>query len=176
MGEPYTNKGEVKILDETKKYQIKKKYPECLGCGEEKKMLLEVDHIKPKYFGGEDDLENLQTLCRYCNTAKNVMDIDFRSNKTPLLEPKEDIKIINPPQSHIWEDETWIKYLKRLINIYYCSRAVKSIKLGKKEWIIELDEGNDPSLIEPHLSKLIDKIKVSRDQYGLLEPDTLTII
>ncbi|MGC9517444.1 MAG: DEAD/DEAH box helicase family protein [Methanomicrobiales archaeon] len=176
MEEPYKNKGEIKNLDDDKKYQVKKKYPKCLSCGEEKKMLLEVDHIKPKYFGGKDDLENLQTLCRYCNTAKNVLEIDFRNNKSPLTEPKNEIKLIDPPQRRIWEDDTWIKYLKRLINIYYCASVVKNVKLGNKEWIVELIEENDPSFIDPYLSELTDKIKISRGQYGLLEPESITII
>jgi hypothetical protein len=33
---------------------------------------LSVDHIHPKSKGGTDDLENLQTLCRSCNSKKGI--------------------------------------------------------------------------------------------------------
>jgi 5-methylcytosine-specific restriction protein A len=32
---------------------------------------LTVDHVKPKSKGGTDELENLQVLCRPCNSAKH---------------------------------------------------------------------------------------------------------
>lgn len=40
----------------------------CVKCG--RKDMLSVDHIIPVVAGGSDDLGNLQTLCRVCNSAK----------------------------------------------------------------------------------------------------------
>ena len=40
----------------------------CRVCGSE--CLLTVDHIVPMCLGGEDDAENLWTLCRTCNGVK----------------------------------------------------------------------------------------------------------
>ena len=42
----------------------------CVGCGEEDRSLLTLDHIKPKCKGGDNQVENLQTLCRDCNCRK----------------------------------------------------------------------------------------------------------
>ena len=46
----------------------------CKGCGRTPSnnhtVELEVDHIKPSAKGGENNLENLQTLCRDCNQGK----------------------------------------------------------------------------------------------------------
>lgn len=42
----------------------------CVSCGTHKD--LTVDHKIPLSKGGDDRLENLQTLCRTCNTSKGV--------------------------------------------------------------------------------------------------------
>jgi len=43
----------------------------CKHCGEQfSRNQLELDHIKPISTGGDDSIENLQTLCRTCNRKK----------------------------------------------------------------------------------------------------------
>lgn len=49
---------------------------ECLRCGNPEN--LSLDHIHPWSEGGEDSIENLQTLCRSCNSWKGTREIDFR--------------------------------------------------------------------------------------------------
>jgi 5-methylcytosine-specific restriction endonuclease McrA len=51
--------------------------PVCLCCGSEDDLTL--DHIVPlETAGGPDAPENLQILCRRCNSGKNARAIDFR--------------------------------------------------------------------------------------------------
>ena len=33
--------------------------------------LLEIDHIRPRVFGGDHSIENLRTICNSCNSQKN---------------------------------------------------------------------------------------------------------
>jgi HNH endonuclease len=40
----------------------------CRRCGST--LVLEIDHIEPVRAGGDDDFNNLQTLCRRCNRRK----------------------------------------------------------------------------------------------------------
>lgn len=49
----------------------------CRSCGRTAKedgVLLEVDHIIPRSKGGNDDISNLQTLCKKCNIGKSNKD------------------------------------------------------------------------------------------------------
>lgn len=48
----------------------------CLKCGATSD--LTIDHILPRSKGGEDTLENIQTLCLKCNVDKGVRVIDYR--------------------------------------------------------------------------------------------------
>ena len=48
----------------------------CLCC--EKKKPLEADHIIPVSEGGSSDIENIQPLCRSCNSRKGTQAIDYR--------------------------------------------------------------------------------------------------
>lgn len=50
---------------------------QCLHCGS--RQSLTVDHIQPWQMGGDKlDPENLQTLCRSCNSVKAQQTIDYR--------------------------------------------------------------------------------------------------
>src|SRR5262249_25021157 len=62
--------------DEEVKRQVKQRDGRrCLCCGASRP--LQVDHIKPRYLGGTNDPDNLQTLCKYCNQDKGIVQIDF---------------------------------------------------------------------------------------------------
>ncbi|HKG68826.1 MAG TPA: HNH endonuclease, partial [Segetibacter sp.] len=48
----------------------------CLSCGRttEDGIILHVDHIIPRSKGGQDHLDNYQTLCEMCNIGKSNKD------------------------------------------------------------------------------------------------------
>jgi 5-methylcytosine-specific restriction endonuclease McrA len=51
----------------------------CLRCGVSgKKVSLTVDHILPVSMGGTDSIDNIQPLCKPCNSAKHARVIDYR--------------------------------------------------------------------------------------------------
>ena len=50
----------------------------CLKCGRGDS--LQIDHILPVRFGGKNNYDNLQTLCKSCNTAKGIEAIDYRKS------------------------------------------------------------------------------------------------
>lgn len=49
----------------------------CLCCGSVD--ALTVDHIVPVAKGGDNDIDNLQTLCDQCNVQKGSKVVDYRS-------------------------------------------------------------------------------------------------
>ena len=62
---------------------IKKKFDyRCACCGtKEPEIKLETDHIVPISKGGKNIKENIQPLCRKCNTKKNVKIVDYRQHQ-----------------------------------------------------------------------------------------------
>lgn len=48
----------------------------CCKCKEEEPLV--KDHIKPLYKGGSDSIDNIQPLCRKCNSAKGPDESDLR--------------------------------------------------------------------------------------------------
>lgn len=54
----------------------------CLRCGAMK--ALSKDHVVPLASGGTNDIGNLQTLCRKCNSWKGNRTMDFRTHADSL--------------------------------------------------------------------------------------------
>lgn len=68
------------IADEDIRSQLFEMYGEkCLCCGSTDN--LQIDHIQAVYNGGENDIDNLQPLCKSCNVSKGTKTIDYRDNE-----------------------------------------------------------------------------------------------
>lgn len=65
-----------KVKDKVKRDVMRRDNNQCLNCG--KKEDLTLDHIIPISLGGCDSNENLQILCRSCNSKKSTSIIDLR--------------------------------------------------------------------------------------------------
>lgn len=154
----------------------------CLCCGETAKRNLQVDHIKPKWEEIDNSPENLQTLCKVCNGIKGTDYINFREHE-PKIEKTKAFPLINEIYSGnypVENLESWEKFLKQKINLYYECDAVKSVKIGKRgyqlrNWEIELWEGNNEKWIEPFLNDLSKEINLVRRQKGYNGPDVIRI-
>lgn len=91
-------------IDGSIRYQVlNRANNRCELCGiSSEKRALEVDHIIPKNWGGEDSIHNYQALCFQCNSEKRDTDnTDFRARHkifdnrvTNCLFCKKDLKII----------------------------------------------------------------------------------
>jgi hypothetical protein len=61
--------------------EVKAKYGnKCLRCGkQEPEIKLTVDHVLPLAKGGTNDKDNVQPLCKSCNSRKHTNHIDYRT-------------------------------------------------------------------------------------------------
>lgn len=61
--------------------EVKAKYDnKCLRCGkQEPEIKLTVDHVLPLAKGGTNDKDNVQPLCKSCNSRKHTNHIDYRT-------------------------------------------------------------------------------------------------
>lgn len=94
----------------------------CAYCGSTPpKVVLEIDHIKPKSSGGNDDINNLTTACFDCNRGKRHTELD----KIPF-KLQENLEVLREQQDQIEEyykflskNEQRIKKDIQEINTYY---------------------------------------------------------
>lgn len=75
----------------------------CAYCGRKvPARAFEIDHMMPAYRGGSNDKENLQVLCRPCNTLKGIhTDAEFRTRYSKLVPPEP----LTPPRRRISHSE-----------------------------------------------------------------------
>jgi 5-methylcytosine-specific restriction endonuclease McrA len=52
----------------------------CMGCGRGD-LKMTKDHIVPLSLGGTDTIDNIQPLCRPCNSSKFTKHIDYRNEQ-----------------------------------------------------------------------------------------------
>ena len=73
---------------ETREKVLSKYGNKCAYCGCELDYKnLQVDHVDPKYLGGENNIENYNPSCRSCNFYKSTFTIDgFRTQMKSLHE------------------------------------------------------------------------------------------
>lgn len=59
----------MSLTNKIRQYVLQRDARTCIHCGAQKR--LTVDHIVPSSRGGSDDINNLVTMCRSCNSTKN---------------------------------------------------------------------------------------------------------
>ena len=72
----------IHIPPEVRKYVFERDKYQCKCCGKtNRETHLTIDHIIPLARGGQNDISNLQTLCRTCNQRKkHYLDPRFRGH------------------------------------------------------------------------------------------------
>jgi superfamily II DNA or RNA helicase len=139
------------VPEEVKQAVRKRDFQTCLCCGKGKG--LQVDHIRSRYAGGTHDLENLQLLCKVCNSMKGTREIDFHRMLTPLLsgeavQANGDWILMRTAKPV--RDTTFV-HLQRLVNMAYESAVVTGVSNFGAMYEVQLRQGTDPAWVQPLL-------------------------
>jgi hypothetical protein len=166
--------------DEEVKEQVKRRDGNaCVACGATK--YLNVDHIVPVYRGGTHDMENLQTLCKVCNTRKGTRTLRFSSHQSTLRAAPSELELFDVPRPDDAGDRAhWERFIRRTLNFSLQCGAVAKVGIaGKGEgyynWTIELFRGNRPAWLKPHFKALVARIQEAREIGGKPPIESLTI-
>ena len=151
----------------------------CCGCTSP----LQVDHIDSFYTGGTNSPENLQTLCKYCNRAKNTAKIDFRNPKSPLKEP---LRLLAeypfPLRDQVRDPVQWEFYIRASFNLFFRAAAVDAVEIGQRgdrfhNWVVTLHAGNRREWLDPYLGHFVECMREYRRQCGLTPaPQEITVL
>ncbi|WP_437320717.1 DEAD/DEAH box helicase family protein [Sorangium sp. So ce385] len=152
----------------------------CLCCGEDKRRLLQVAHIKANYHGGEHSPENLQSLCGTCNRQQGLEELSFRRDRTPLTAPGPSHPVQPPGLRDASNLDAWERFLRRKINFFYQCAAVTEVQVTQRgspseRWQIWLATGNDARWLKPYLKSLLREIHDSLREAGCNFPTTISV-
>jgi len=166
--------------DEEVKRQVKRRDGNyCLACGSTKRLC--IDHVEARYRGGRNDMGNLQTLCRACNSQKDTRTMRFTVNQTALASPPRELEVFDVPDSSNAGDRAhWDRFLQQTINFTYQCSAISKVEIGGRghgyyNWTVDLAQGNHPAWIKPFLAGLVQRIQVAREEGGKPPIASLTI-
>ncbi|MCL2163733.1 MAG: DEAD/DEAH box helicase family protein [Oscillospiraceae bacterium] len=163
----------IELTEEMKRQVFARDNYICLCCGKERRrgVRLNVDHIRPVSMGGTNDISNLQTLCRLCNTKKSVNEINFRVHVTPLRKPKSQLEMVDYVNSDFDEHA-----VARIVNVFYHCAAVCAVNYHQKRsgrlysaWEIVLFVGNNPDWLKPYTKELLGYIHTQLGQVQVTE-------
>lgn len=153
----------------------------CLSCGSDDKKYLQVDHIQSTYHGGTNELANLQTLCRRCNSDKGVNEENFRNNRTSLHGAHPDFGMRLEPASKDRGDRiAWERCIRATLNHYFRCAAVSKVEIGARgprfyEWAVTLAPQNDPRFLDVHLERFFAAVRAKRRDAGFDGADALVV-
>lgn len=135
----------------------------CQYCGRmSPDVILEVDHIKPVSKGGTNDIMNLITSCRECNSGKSNIEL---SDDTTLMKQQEQIKEIAERKEQLEMMLEWRESLNNLDE--ECIDAVDDIFRNKTEWHIS-EHGRKKVkkwLKDFSLTEIMDAAEIAIDSY-----------
>lgn len=165
------------------KQQVKKRDNfRCRCCDSDSKKSLQVDHICPHYYGGGNAMDNLQTLCKECNSFKGKRTIDFlHLTSGKLAEKPSRFDLPKPPTGPKARDlEQWRRYVFRCVNMFFQCAATHKVLIGKKgkyfyNWHVALNKGNDPEWAVELLRNVLKCVRRERKEAGYQVPSTITV-
>lgn len=134
----------------------------CVKCGSDDSVV--KDHIQPVYQGGSDGIENIQPLCRKCNSGKGSDRTDFRpQNWCTKMPAVAGVKGVLPQPEKAYPNQPISNQFKPIHS--------KSNQSTPKEVIQKIYAADDAEIAEDtrqHLEKLAEEARVAKLSEGQL--------
>ena len=139
----------------------------CQYCGRTSpEVILEVDHIKPIYEGGDNNIINLITSCRDCNRGKGKTRIDDNAEiqkQTERLkevaEKKEQLEMLMEWRKELLDFEDYqIEQIDSIIIRLTKSHLTEQGKQKTRDWINRFG-----------FEEVLTSVEIAIKQYGNLE-------
>lgn len=91
------------VSNETREAVFERDGNRCLKCGSSND--LSIDHVVPLSKGGDNDTDNLQTLCKTCNSSKGASSKDYRKiNVGSTLDQRNSREVASCPTDSLIPD------------------------------------------------------------------------
>jgi len=136
----------------------------CQYCGKSApEVVLEIDHIKPVKEGGTNDIMNLITSCRECNSGKGARELD---DDSAIMKQKKQLEELNERREQLEMMMDWRSELMNLddtalgIALWQFERSLENHHLSV--------HGRDTlkKLIKKYsLEEVLDAIDIAVNQY-----------
>ncbi len=168
-----------RLVDAGLRAEILRRDRHCLGCGETRKKLLQIDHILAYYHGGEMAMFNLQVLCRTCNLRKGRDTIDFHATHSPLQAVPTAAVPAMPAAADSENPEVWHRLLQREANFFFHCGAVEEVFVGRDAlgagWKMTLVDGLRLDWLKAHLAEVFYVAVKHLRSLSLTVPTVLTL-
>lgn len=172
------------LAEELRQFILHRDNYTCQCCGETDKKLLEIDHIKPRYYVTDNSEDNLQVLCKLCNRLKGIDTINFRKTRTPLKKEPVDFPALDElyelDEIQVQDSFWWEKFLRRKTNFFYKCHSLESVNIMEKDefsdsWELSIHSGNNIDWIKPYLDDFPEIISKERQNFGFNNPKEIII-
>ena len=102
-GHKQVTKHPYQVSNETREAVFERDGNRCLKCGSSND--LSIDHVVPLSKGGDNNTDNLQTLCKTCNSSKGASSKDYRKiNVGSTLNQRSPMEVASCPTDSLIPD------------------------------------------------------------------------
>ena len=136
----------------------------CQYCGKSApEIVLEIDHIKPVKEGGSNDIMNLVTSCRECNSGKGARELDDNS---AITKQKKQLEELNERREQLEMIIRWREELSDLEDVSL-DAAIKAFERHTyPNTLNQVAKDKLRNLLRQYgLSEVLESIEISTNYY-----------
>jgi len=136
----------------------------CQYCGRSApEIVLEIDHVKPVKEGGSNDIMNLVTSCRECNSGKGARELD---DDSVIMKQKKQLEELNERREQLEMIIEWREELSNLADVSLNAAIRAFEKHTYPDTLNQVAKDKLRRLLRQYgLSEVIESIEISTTHY-----------